>query len=150
MDLNSYMARLSKAVEEGTNNATVKTAFLLERENKKLAPVDTSQLRNSIYTSVDRPRYLAEVKARTFYANYVIYGTGIYNTLGVRRSNGWYYNVTDSKSRYYGWHFTYGQRSNNFPQNAYKNQKNNIEKIIKSEISKAHSSNKFKLFITLS
>lgn len=139
MDINDYINRLTKAVEEGTNNATVKTAFLLEKENKKLAPIDTSQLRNSIYTSVDRPRYLAEVKARTFYAEYVIYGTGIYNTQGVRRSDGWYYNVTDTKSRYYGWHFTYGQKPNNFPLQAYNNQKKNIEKIVKSEISKAIS-----------
>lgn len=139
MDLNEYLLKLTKAVEDGVNNATVKSAFLLEAENKRLAPVDTSQLKNSIYTSVDRPKYLAEVKARVFYADYVIHGTGIYNTLGVRRSTGWYYNVTDTSSRYYGWHFTYGQKPNNFPLQAYKNQEKNISKIIDSEINKAIS-----------
>ena len=139
MSTNDYFNRLAKAVEEGTNNATVKTAFLLERENKRLAPVDTSQLRNSIYTNVDKPNYLAKVEAKTFYANYVINGTGIYNTQGVRRSDGWYYNVKDPKSKYYGWHYTKGQQSNNFPLQAKANQQNNIDKIIKSEIKKAIS-----------
>lgn len=139
MDFNEYLNRLTNAVEEGTNNATVKSAFLLEKENKRLAPVDTSQLKNSIYTSVDRPQYFAEVKARAFYANYVIHGTGIYNTLGVRRSTGWYYNVTNTSSKYYGGHFTYGQRPNNFPLQAFENQESNISKIIDSEIKKAIS-----------
>ena len=139
MNLNEYMKRLEKAVEEGTNNAAIQSAFLLERENKKLAPVDTGQLKGSIYTHVDKPNYLAEVKAKTFYANYVINGTGIYNTQGVRRSDGWVYNVKDSKSKYYGWHYTKGQKANNFPLKAYNNQKVNIDKILKAEIQRAIS-----------
>lgn len=139
MDMNNFINRLTKAVEEGTNKATVQTAFLLEAENKRLAPVDTGQLKNSIYTSVDRPAYLAEVRARTFYAQYVINGTGIYNTQGGGRTSGWFYNVTDTSSKYYGGHFTYGQQPNNFPLQAYLNQQSNISKIIQSEISKAIS-----------
>lgn len=137
--MDDFIQRLIVAAELGIQNATVKTAFLLEGENKRLAPTDTSRLKNSIYTSVDKPQYLAEVKSRTFYANYVIHGTGIYNTLGVHRSDGWFYNVSDPKSKYYGWHFTKGQRPNDFPQQAYNNKRNDISRIVNAEISRAIS-----------
>lgn len=64
----------------------------------------------------------------------VIYGTGRYSIKGIGRSTGWIYNVTDPKSKYYGVHFTYGQRPNNFPEKAFKNQEENMKKIIKAEI----------------
>ncbi len=137
--MDEFINRLINAAEQGIQNATVKTAFLLEGENKRQAPVDTSRLKNSIYTSVDKPNYLAEVKSRTFYANYVIYGTGIYNTRGVNRTSGWYYHVSDSSSKYYGWHYTHGQQANDFPQQAYDNQRDQISRILDSEINKALS-----------
>ena len=137
--MDEFIQRLINAAEEGIQNATVKTALLLEGENKKQAPVDTSRLKNSIYTSVDKPNYLAEVRAKTFYANYVIHGTGIYNTQGVRKRDGWVYNVSDSRSKYYGWHFTKGQKPNDFPLQAYNNKRKEISKIIDSEIDKAIS-----------
>ena len=137
--MDEFIARLIQAVEQGVQNATVKTAFLLEGENKKLAPTDTSRLKNSIYTSVDRPKYLAEVKARTFYANYVIHGTGIYNTQGVHRTTGWVYNVADPSSKYYGWHYTRGQRPQDFPLQAYNNQRRTISRILEAEIERAIS-----------
>lgn len=137
--MDEFIQRLIVAAEIGLQNATVKTAFLLEGENKRLAPTDTSRLKNSIYTSVDKPNYLAEVRARTFYANYVIHGTGIYNTQGVHRSDGWFYNVSDPKSKYYGWHYTKGQRPNNFPLQAYNNKRGDISRIVSAEIARAMS-----------
>ena len=137
--MDKFIQRLINAAEEGIQNATVKIAFLLEGENKKQAPVDTSRLKNSIYTSVDKPNYLAEVRAKTFYANYVIHGTGIYNTQGARKRDGWIYNVSDPRSKYYGWHFTKGQKPNDFPLQAYNNKRKEISKIIDSEIDKAIS-----------
>lgn len=137
--MDEFIQRLIVAAEIGLQNATVKTAFLLEGENKRLAPTDTSRLKNSIYTSVDKPNYLAEVRARTFYANYVIHGTGIYNTQGVHRSDGWFYNVSDPKSKYYGWHYTKGQRPNDFPLQAYNNKRGDISRIVSAEIARAMS-----------
>ena len=137
--MDEFIQRLIVAAEIGLQTATVKTAFLLEGENKRLAPTDTSRLKNSIYTSVDKPNYLAEVRARTFYANYVIHGTGIYNTQGVHRSDGWFYNVSDPKSKYYGWHYTKGQRPNNFPLQAYNNKRGDISRIVSAEIARAMS-----------
>lgn len=137
--MDEFIARLTQSIQQGVQNATVKTGFLLEGENKKRAPIDTSRLKNSIYTSVDKPNYLAEVRARTFYANYVIHGTGIYNTQGVHRSTGWVYNVSDPKSKYYGWHYTHGQRPQDFPTQAYNSQRSNIRRILEAEIERAIS-----------
>ena len=140
MDISGLIAKMNaieKAVENGANNGIDKYTFLIEREEKKLSPIDTSRMRNSIYSSIDRGRMEGKVGPRTFYASYVIFGTGRYNVKGVRRVSGWTYTVSDPRSRYYGTHFTYGQHSNNFPEKAFNNQKENIKKIIKNEIQSA-------------
>ena len=59
--------------------ATEKTAELLEKENERLAPKDTGSLKSNIDVSMDND-YMAEVRAKSPYAQYVIRGTGIYNT----------------------------------------------------------------------
>lgn len=137
--MDKYIQRLIKAAEEGIENATIKTAELLEKENKKLAPKDTGGLKNSIYVKEDSKDYMADVRAKTPYANYVIHGTGIYSTEGAGRTKGWYYNVSNPGSKYYGWHYTYGQEPNDFPQQAYKNKQREISKVIDKEIDNAIS-----------
>ncbi len=132
--MDKYIERLTKAIEEGIENAVIKTAELLEKENKRQAPKKTGQLRNSIYTSVDKPKYLAEVRAKAPYADEVIYGTGIYNTKGVRDRDGWIYNTTND-----GWYFTMGKKPNDFPQRAYNEKLSEIPKTIDKEIDKALS-----------
>lgn len=132
MDINIIL----KAIERGAMNGCVKGAFLIEREAKKTAPVDTSRYRNSIYTSVDRSRHEAYTTPRTYYASYLEFGTGKYNIKGVRRTTGWYYRVDDPSSRYYGFHYTEGMKPKQTMTNAYKNRKSDIEKIIVSEINK--------------
>ena len=132
--MDKYIQRLTEALEKGIENATIKTAELLEKENKKLAPKDTGYLKNSIYTNIKKPDYMAEVRARASYADEVIHGTGIYNTEGVRDRDGWIYNATND-----GWYFTMGQKPNNFPHQAYENKKNEISKVIDKEIDNAIS-----------
>ena len=72
-----------KAAEEGIEKAAEKTAELLEKENERLAPKDTGSLKNSIYTTTSGD-YMADVRAKSPYAQYVIRGTGIYNTEGAK------------------------------------------------------------------
>ena len=127
-----------KAVEEGMEKAAEKTAELLEKENERLAPKDTGSLKSNINVSMDNDDYMADVRAKSPYAQYVIRGTGIYNTEGARKK-GWYYNVSNPSSKYYGWHYTEGQEPNNFPEQAYENKKAEISKTIDSEIDKAIS-----------
>ena len=71
MDISGLIAKMNaieKAVENGANNGIVKSTFLIEREEKKLSPVDTSRMRNSIYSSIDKARMEGKVGPRTFYA----------------------------------------------------------------------------------
>ena len=80
--MDKYIQRLIEAAEKGIKNATIKTAELLEKENERLAPKDTGDLKNSIYVKEDSKDYMADVRAKTPYASYVIHGTGVYNTQG--------------------------------------------------------------------
>ena len=137
--MDKYIKRLTEAVEKGIQNAEIKTTKLLEAENKKLAPKDTGSLKNSIYSSVDKPKYLGEVRAKSPCANYVIKGTGKYNTSGAHKNKGWYYNVSNPTSKYYGWHYTEGQKPNDLPHEAYKNKEKDVSKTLIEEIRKALS-----------
>lgn len=137
--MDKYIKRLTEAVEKGIQNAEIKTTKILEAENKKLAPKDTGSLKNSIYSSVDKPKYLGEVRAKSPYADYVIKGTGKYRTSGAHKSKGWYYNVSNPTSKYYGWHYTEGQKLNDFPHEAYKNKEKDVSKTLHEEIRKAIS-----------
>lgn len=131
MDINAIVS----AIEQGAMEGAKKGAFLIEREAKKTAPIDTSRYRNSIYTNVDMGRHQAYVSPRVYYAAYLEFGTGRYSTMG-GRSTGWVYNVSDPKSKWYGTHYTEGMRPKKTMENAYKTQKSNIENIIVSEINK--------------
>lgn len=131
MDINAIVS----AIERGAMEGAKKGAFLIEREAKMIAPIDTSRYRNSIYTKVDNGRHEAYVSPNTFYSPYLEFGTGKYSTMG-GRSTGWVYNVSDPKSKWYGTHYTEGMRPKKTMQTAYKNQKANIENIIVSEINK--------------
>lgn len=137
--MDKYIKRLTEAAEKGIQNAEIKTTKLLEAENKKLAPKDTGKLKNSIYASVDKPKYLGEVRAKSPYADYVIKGTGKYRTSGAHKGKGWYYNVSNPTSKYYGWRYTEGQKPNNFPHEAYKNKERDVSKTLIEEIRKALS-----------
>lgn len=135
--MDKFIQKLMDAIEEGTQNAVNKTAELFEDESKRQAPVDTGRLRDSIYT-VKKANYLADVITDSPYAKYVIHGTGSYGK-GAGNKSGWVYNVTDSSSKYYGWHHTKGQKPNNFPQRAFNSKKGEVHKIVLDEIRKALS-----------
>ena len=137
--MDKYIKRLTEAIEKGIQNAEIKTTKLLESENKKLAPKDTGSLKNSIYSSVDKPKYLGEVRTKSPYADYVIKGTGKYRASGAHKNKGWYYNVSNPTSKYYGWHYTEGQKPNDFPHEAYKNKEKDVSKTLHEEIRKALS-----------
>ena len=77
MDINAIVS----AIERGAMEGAKKGAFLIEREAKKTAPIDTSRYRNSIYTNVDMGRHQAYVSPRVYYAAYLEFGTGKYNVV---------------------------------------------------------------------
>jgi len=68
-----FFGRLPIHIKKALNNAIMKSAFLVERESKRVAPVDTGRLRSSIFTIIEPLK--ATVQPRVNYAIFVHEGT---------------------------------------------------------------------------
>lgn len=82
-----------------------KCGLVAEGHAKKLCPVDTGNLRNSITHTVDPAEPAAYIGTNNSYAAYVELGTGQYVEGGGGRPTGWVYQ--DAKGN---WHYTHGQK----------------------------------------
>jgi HK97 gp10 family phage protein len=72
-ELKNNLPRISSEIEKALSQAVRKAAFMLEAEAKRLAPVDTGHLRNSIQTSAEGMK--ATVGTNVEYAVFQEYGT---------------------------------------------------------------------------
>ena len=100
---------IRSAFEEGVARALEKCGLMAERHAKKLCPVDTGNLRNSITHRVelDGGNSAAYVGTNSEYAAYVELGTGQYVSGG--RPTPWVYK--DAKGK---WHYTRGNKAQPF------------------------------------
>lgn len=113
------------AFEEAAERALEKCGLVAEGYAKKLAPVDTGNLRNSItHTVKDDSAYIG---TNTKYAVYVEMGTGKYVSGG--RPTPWVYQ--DEKGN---WHRTNGQKAQPFIKPAVADHKQEYRNIIESEL----------------
>ena len=94
---------------------------------KKLAPVDTGNLRNSITHDVDEDEPAAYIGSNVEYATYVCLGTGKYVSGG--RPTPWVYQ--DKKGN---WHRTHGQKAQPYLKPAVADHANEYRKIIENEL----------------
>lgn len=92
------------AMQDAAARALEKCGLTAEGYAKKLAPVDTGNLRNSITHKVDPDEPSVYIGTNVEYAPYVELGTGKYVTGG--RPTPWTYQ--DDKGN---WHMTHGQRA---------------------------------------
>lgn len=99
---NSNLAR--RELEAACIRALEKCGLVAEGYAKRLCPVDTGNLRNSITHLVDISELLCRIGTNSEYAAYVELGTGKYYPGG--RQTPWVYQ--DAKGK---WHLTYGQRA---------------------------------------
>ena len=97
---------------------------------KKLAPVDTGNLRNSITHQVDEEEPAAYIGSDAEYASYVCLGTGKYAEGG--RPTPWVYQ--DAKGKF---HWTAGNKAKPFLKPAVADHKEQYREIIKSELENA-------------
>ena len=97
---------------------------------KKLAPVDTGNLRNSITHTVDEEEPAAYIGSNAEYASYVCLGTGKYAEGG--RPTPWVYQ--DAKGKF---HWTAGNKAKPFLKPAVADHKEQYREIIKSELENA-------------
>ena len=94
---------------------------------KKLAPVDTGNLRNSITHTVDEEEPAAYIGSNSSYASYVELGTGKYVSGG--RPTPWVYQ--DEKGN---WQRTNGQKAQPYLKPAVADHANTYRKIIEDEL----------------
>ena len=111
------------------SKALNKACLVVENEAKRLCPVDTGDLRNSITHEVDDG--VGIVGTNKEYAPYVEYGTGIFAVEGNGRDTPWSYQDDEGN-----WHTTIGQKPQPFLKTALDKQKKNVIKIFKETLQK--------------
>lgn len=126
--LEDHSAEVYKELEAACQRALEKCGLVAEGHAKKLCPVDTGNLRNSItHTVADNGERAAYVGTNSEYGVYVECGTGVYYPGG--RQTPWVYQ--DAKG---DWHLTHGQRAQPFIKPAVADHADQYKKIIESEL----------------
>lgn len=119
--LNAFQSVVEKALEE--------CGLVAEGYAKKLAPVDTGNLRNSISHKVDPEEPAVYIGTNSSYAAYQEFGTGIYTEGG--RDTPWVYQ--DAKGN---WHWTRGNKAQPFLKLAVADHARQYRQIIEQELKK--------------
>ena len=118
---------VEKEFEAACLRALTKCGLTGEGYAKRLAPVDTGNLRNSISHTVDDSEKAAYIGTNVEYAAYVELGTGIYYLGG--RTDPWVYQ--DAKGN---WHMTHGQKAQPFLKPAVADHASTYRGIIEDEL----------------
>lgn len=117
--LSAFHSAVEKALEE--------CGLVAEGYAKKLAPVDTGNLRNSISHKVDPEEPAVYVGSNSLYAAYQEFGTGIYTEGG--RDTPWDYQ--DEKGN---WHWTRGNKAQPFLKPSVADHQKQYRQIIEQEL----------------
>lgn len=126
--LEDHSAEVYKELEAACQRALEKCGLVAEGYAKKLCPVDTGNLRNSItHTVADNGERAAYVGTNSEYGVYVECGTGIYYPGG--RQTPWVYQ--DEKG---DWHLTHGQRAKPYIKPAVADHSAKYNRIIEQEL----------------
>ena len=117
--LSAFHSAVEKALEE--------CGLVAEGYAKKLAPVDTGNLRNSISHKMDPEEPAVYIGTNSSYAAYQEFGTGIYTEGG--RDTPWVYQ--DEKGN---WHWTRGNKAQPFLKPAVADHARQYRQIIEQEM----------------
>lgn len=117
--LSAFHSAVEKALEE--------CGLVAEGYAKKLAPVDTGNLRNSISHKVDPEEPAVYIGTNSSYAAYQEFGTGIYTEGG--RDTPWVYQ--DEKGN---WHWTRGNKAQPFLKPSVADHQKQYRQIIEQEL----------------
>lgn len=127
VDFTDNSKEVLDAMHEAAARALEKCGLVAEGYAKKLCPVDTGNLRNSITHTVDEQEPAAIIGTNNEYAAYVELGTGKYAEGG--RPTPWVYQ--DAKGN---WHMTHGQRAQPFLKPAVADHAAQYRDILESEL----------------
>lgn len=117
------------AMQAAAIRALEKCGLTAEGYAKRLCPVDTANLRNSITHAVDPGELAAYVGTNSEYGPYVELGTGKYAEGGGGRPTPWVYQ--DEKGN---WHWTAGNRAQPFIKPAVADHQRTYIDIIRNEL----------------
>ena len=130
LELTDNRKEVLEAIRQAELKALEKCGLVAEGYAKKMAPVDTGNLRNSISHKVDEAEKEAHIGTNSEYAAYVELGTGRYTEGG--RQDPWVYQ--DDEGR---WHHTHGQRAQPYLKPAVADHKRTYQNIIEDELKNA-------------
>lgn len=109
VEIHDNSKEVSAAIKAALLRGLEKVGLVAEGYAKKLCPVDTGNLRNSITHVVDEQEPAAIIGTDSEYGAYVELGTGIYAEGGGGRPTPWVYQ--DAKGN---WHYTRGNKAKPF------------------------------------
>lgn len=127
IELHDRSDEVLAALQEAAERALEKCGLVAEGYAKKLCPVDTGNLRNSITHNVDMSEPAAYIGTDSEYAAYVELGTGKYAAGG--RPTPWVYQDANGN-----WHWTQGNPAQPFLKPAVADHKQTYQVIIKDEL----------------
>lgn len=128
-NIDNLYSKLSKIANIDLTQPITECCLIVENEAKERCPVDEGHLRRSITHEVDKN--IGVIGTNVSYAPYVEIGTGLFSAKGDGRQTPWTY--LDSKGN---WHTTIGQHPQPFLYPALNNNKKEIDKTLKNEMSK--------------
>lgn len=129
VEITDNSKEFSGAIHAALLRGLEKIGLVAEGYAKKLCPVDTGNLRNSITHVVDEQEPAAIIGTDNEYAAYVELGTGIYAEGGGGRPTPWVYQ--DAKGN---WHYTRGNKAQPFLKPAAADHAIQYRKILEDEL----------------
>lgn len=129
IDFKDNSQAVLKAMQQAVEKALEECGLVAEGYAKKLAPVDTGNLRNSISHKVDPEEPAVYIGTNAEYGPYQEFGTGIYTEGG--RDTPWVYQ--DEKGN---WHWTRGNKAQPFLKPAVADHARQYRQIIEQELKK--------------
>ena len=109
VEIQDHSTEVSTKIGAALLRGLEKVGLVAEGYAKKLRPVDTGNLRNSITHVVDEQEPAVIIGTDSEYGGYVELGTGIYAEGGGGRPTPWVYQ--DAKGN---WHMTHGNKAQPF------------------------------------
>ncbi len=129
IEIQDNSKEVSAEIKAALPRGLEKCGLVAERYAKKLCPVDTGNLRNSITHMIDEQEPAAIIGSNNSYAAYVELGTGIYAEGGGGRPTPWVYQ--DAKGN---WHYTRGNKAQPFLKPAAADHAGQYRDILESEL----------------
>lgn len=123
----SYKDKVKRQLEEAGLTGVEKALMIIRAAAKAGAPVATGQLRDRIDYAIQSSssEIVGAIGSPEEYAIYIEFGTGEFAENGAGRTGGWVYKDSSGE-----WFFTWGQEPQPFLRPAFRQNKEDIKRVI--------------------